>query len=131
MLRHLISNIENCKSVSELTKQIVLDASQWISKSWNTTASDTVVKCFSDAGFPTENLSADADSDEDSDDDDIPLSRLQTVRDQIDLTNLTSVTECENDIPTEETYDGEWEKNYSANLFIPMETVQQKLNLRK
>jgi hypothetical protein len=43
MLSHLISNIENCVTVTELTKQIsVLDAINWINKSWNDTNASTV-----------------------------------------------------------------------------------------
>jgi hypothetical protein len=78
MLSHLISNIENCVTVTELTKQIsVLDAINWINKSWNDINASTVVKCFRDAGFPTGSLYANDVTLDDDPDDDIPLIHLQ------------------------------------------------------
>jgi hypothetical protein len=78
MLSHLISNIENCVTVTELTKQIsVLDAINWINKSWNNINASRVVKCFRDAGFPTGSLYANDVTLDDDPDDDIPLIHLQ------------------------------------------------------
>lgn len=78
MLSHLISNMENCITVTELTKQIsVLDAINWINKSWNDTNSSTVVKCFHDACFPTDNLYGNDVTFDDDPDDGIPLIDLQ------------------------------------------------------
>ena len=74
LLRNLISNIENCETVTELTKQIsVLDAINWIYKSWIDTNALTVVKCFHDACFPSGNLGANDVTLNDDPDDDMPL----------------------------------------------------------
>ncbi|CAC5385464.1 unnamed protein product [Mytilus coruscus] len=68
------------------------------------------MKCFRDAGFPTGTLDVtnhtNATIDDDLDDD-IPLIELQK---RINFENLDDVTELENTIPTEESYDGDWEK---------------------
>ena len=111
MLSHLISNIENCVTVTELTKQIsVLDAINWINKSWNDTNASTVVKCFRDAGFPTGNLYAN------DPDDDIPLIHLLYLQKKIPFKSLDEITDIENTIPTEETYDGDWEQTMLDNI---------------
>ena len=74
MLRNLISNIENCETVMELTKQLsVLDAINWIDKSWNDTNASTVVKCIHDACFPSGNLGANDVTLDDDPDDAMPL----------------------------------------------------------
>jgi hypothetical protein len=74
LLRNLISNIENCETVTELTKQIsVLDAINWIYKSWIDTNALTVVKCFHDACFPSGNLGANDVTLNDDPDNDMPL----------------------------------------------------------
>jgi hypothetical protein len=65
------------------------------------------VKCFRDAGFPTGNLYTNDVTLDDDPNDDIPLIHLQK---KIPFESLDEITDIENTIPTEETYDGDWEK---------------------
>lgn len=81
MLRYLISNIEKCVAVMELTKQIfVLNAINLIKKSWNYTNALTVANCFCEAGFPTGTIVANDVTLDDDPEDDIPLIHLQLFR---------------------------------------------------
>lgn len=53
VLRHLIANMDNATSASDLGKKIsVLDAIQWISSAINEIEQSTVVNCFVKSGFP-------------------------------------------------------------------------------
>ena len=65
------------------------------------------MKCFRDAGFPTGNLYTNDVTLDDDPDDDIPLIHLHK---KIPFESLDEITDIENTIPTEETYDGDWEK---------------------
>ena len=71
------------------------------------------MKCFRDAGFPTGNLYTNDVILDDDPDDDIPLIHLQK---KIPFESLDEITDIENTIPTEETYDGDWEKTILDNI---------------
>ena len=71
------------------------------------------MKCFRDAGFPTGNLYTNDVTLDDDPDDDIPLIHLQK---KIPFESLDEITDIENTIPTEETYDGDWEKTMLDNI---------------
>ncbi|XP_062570271.1 tigger transposable element-derived protein 6-like [Saccostrea cucullata] len=109
MMGHLLSKMDTCKTAAELTRNVsVLDAIHWINKAWDETKQTTIESCFRDAGFPvetTESLSSEISDD----DDDLPLSILKTKYEMADENNLDIITDTENDLETEETYDGDWE----------------------
>ena len=91
----------------------MLDCAHWIAKSWNDTKSSTIQSCFVAAGFPLQGLDQ---SSSESDSDDIPLAQLITGHLALGVTEntITDLENTENDIPIEENYDGEWEKQIVA-----------------
>jgi hypothetical protein len=116
MLKHLIAKIDMCDDTISLTKEInVLDAIHWVNRSWTETKETTIVACFRDAGFPLQCPTEIHNEEESDPDDDIPLAQLiRAVRQGADSNELISFEEMfdiEESVPTEETYDGEWEKS--------------------
>jgi len=110
MLKHLITKIDSCSDVS-LTKGItVLDVVHWIDISWKETKDSTIISCFRIAGFPVSGLSQ-CEEVEDDPDDDIPLAQLCNMVRQGSELNYDQMDEIESSLPTEETYDGDWEKS--------------------
>ena len=109
LMRRLLSCIDDCHSASELTKQInVLDCVNWVAKAWQTTKESTIQACFAHAGFGSDVQTSD-DSDSDAEDD-IPLAHLQRSNLRITDSDLNEMDRVEENIPIEETYEGEWEE---------------------
>ena len=121
MLKHLIAKIDMCDDKISLTKEInVLNAIHWVNRSWTETKETTIVACFRDSGFPLQ-CPTETHSEEESDpDDDIRLAQLiRVVRQGADSNKLISFEEMfdiEESVPTEEIYDGEWEKSLVEQL---------------
>ncbi|XP_046556879.1 tigger transposable element-derived protein 6-like [Haliotis rubra] len=113
LMKSLISRIDTCSSVTELSKNInVLDAVHWIHKSWQDTTSLAILKCLSACGLSTCALDS---VESDNEEDDIPLVVL--------VTNMTSsackveeFVNCDCDILTEDPESIDWEAGILKKL---------------
>ncbi|XP_071137299.1 uncharacterized protein [Mytilus edulis] len=109
MIKHLLPQIDNCNTVTELCKEInVLKAIHWIKKSWNETKSTTIESCFRDAGFP---VKAPTNVDEPEDpDDDIPLADLvEQLGSRDPSIQITEADDVDDNLATESAFDSERE----------------------
>lgn len=53
LLRKVITHIDDGRSASEIANDItILDAINWIARSWTEVKSETIINCFHKAGFP-------------------------------------------------------------------------------
>lgn len=115
MMESLLVKIDECNHASELCKSItVLDAVFWIAKSWSETKDSTIVSCFKHSGFPLENPN---ENEPEFPDDDVPLAEL-IRRLGGEPVNEEQIDDTESELPTEETYTGDWEN----------ELIQRHLN---
>lgn len=75
MQRSLLRAIHSVDSALELCKKVtVLDAIMWLVQSWRDVKEDTIVKCFTKAGFCTSSSAETTVEDKDlADDDNVPL----------------------------------------------------------
>lgn len=107
MIRSLLSQMDECDSVQDLCRRItVLDAINWVTKSWNLVKTETIVKCFSHAGFSVgENVSSDSD-DEEFEDDNVPLAELVRTF----AINTSDLEDIDSNEPTKNN-SANWEQN--------------------
>jgi hypothetical protein len=100
LLRHILANLDNASSLSELTKRVtVLDAVSWMISAQNAIEPAVVTKCFSKAGFGMASSSISLTPDEDVDttclndiirrvlNDDITTDQLISFDDHVEISN--------------------------------------------
>ncbi|XP_053403566.1 tigger transposable element-derived protein 6-like [Mercenaria mercenaria] len=116
-LQHMVRGMEQHPAMqgSELLKQItILDAIYWLSNSWSEVETNTIVKCFSKAGFNIDNFAcssiADFDvSEEDCDeDDDVPLAVMQMSLELFGC-NFKDLVKIDEEVLTCETQNTNWD----------------------
>ena len=124
LIKHLLTKLDICEKASEIAKSVsVLDCIYWINASWRETELSTIRKCFLRAGM----IQDDDRIDDDDSDDDVPLMELVRSNLGYSPSELRSIDEIEDQIPVEETYEGEWESQLIQS-FLDDETRTDSLS---
>lgn len=131
LLTYILSKIDECTSASELAKSVdVLQAIRWIGQAWSNVSSDTIKKCFRNAGIldkefkvvsegmVIEDPFADLDGDsmaDNSNDDEVELAELieQVCEDPPDLEMYLNFDQ---DIMCQEFDDDNWNDEFFSEL---------------
>ena len=124
LLRSVIAKIDDASNASEVAKAVnVLDAVYWIGGAWQETKEETIRKCFRKGGFNV-----------DTEESDVIEERDDELRTLIEEINAGSSETCtveqylnfDDDLPTEATYDGEWEEQIVQNFLADKESESRE-----
>nr|XP_006818922.1 PREDICTED: tigger transposable element-derived protein 6-like [Saccoglossus kowalevskii] len=115
LLRSVIAKIDTESSASEVAKSVnVLDAVHWINSSWIDTKSETITKCFHKGGF--HQLDSEITDVEEADDTEEIRNLINEVTGPDVQCTVDEYLNFDDNMPTEETYDGEWEQQILENF---------------
>ena len=137
LFRHVLAKIEECTTGSKVTKSLaILHAIRWVTEAWMQVTSDTIKKCFQNAGILTKSFQVvkslriseesdpflDIDHGENDDEHtkvgdqelDELIGKLQDKDDTCDLLDLIS---AEDDVPVcAEFADDTWDEEFMSEL---------------
>lgn len=127
LLHSVIAKADTRNRVSEVTNSVnVLDAVYMIDRAWNETEEATVTKCFAKAGFPIPTTANDTN---DSDEDNLhEIAELITQASQsmgLDDIDPNLYINFDDEVPTEETYSGDWEQQLIDNFIYNRDSIDQ------
>ncbi|XP_033747074.1 tigger transposable element-derived protein 4-like [Pecten maximus] len=116
-LQHILTNMARHKIMtgSQLLKQIsILDAIYWVNRAWNQVETDTIVKCFSAAGFttpePVPDQLEDDEEDEETEEDNVPLEVIRLSMDLFGV-GFLELADIDRKVSTCDTEAKDWTAN--------------------
>ena len=115
LLRRVISLMDDAASATEICKAVnAFDAIMWLKCAWDAVSNVTIQKCFSKFGFPVTpgTLSGNRGENDETESTDEELGSLLSG---IDI-GWDKNAECDNELPTCETIEDDWEVNLIADL---------------